>query len=60
MALFPPGLAWDVRTDSAEDLETAAVGWDVRYAQLGSGRAECRHAAVYDARSPARPPTAVL
>jgi AraC family ethanolamine operon transcriptional activator len=48
-ALFPAGFSLDVRTASAEDLEAASTGWDVRYAQLGSGRADCRRVAVHSA-----------
>jgi AraC family ethanolamine operon transcriptional activator len=48
--LFPAGLVSDFRTTSGEDLEAAAIGWNGRYAQLGRGRAECRHVAVHTAR----------
>lgn len=48
--LFPAGHALDLRTGSAEDLEAASAGWDVRYAQLGQGRADCRRVAVHSAR----------
>lgn len=36
--LFPAGLVLDVRTTSDEGLPSAAVGWSVQYAQLGTGR----------------------
>lgn len=36
--VFPAGLVVDVQATSSDELRAAAVGWDVRYAQLGAGR----------------------
>ncbi len=44
------GRVVDVRTTDGEELEAASVGWDVRYAQLGNGRCDCRHLGVHTAR----------
>jgi AraC family ethanolamine operon transcriptional activator len=49
-SLFPAGLVVDVRTTNGEELEAASVGWEVRYAQLGTGRCRCRHLGVHTAR----------
>lgn len=49
-ALFPAGLVVDVRTTSGEELEAASVGWDVRYAQLGTGQCRSRYLGIHTAR----------
>jgi AraC family ethanolamine operon transcriptional activator len=48
-ALFPAGLAVDVRTSSGEPL-LPPPGWDIEYVQLETGRCVCRRTAVHTAR----------
>ena len=48
--LFPAGHVMDVRVGSVEELERAAVGWDVRYVQLDSGRCLNRHVSLHTGR----------
>ncbi len=47
---FAAGRLVDVRTTNGEGLEAPSVGWDVRYAQLGTGRCHCRYLGVHTAR----------
>ena len=48
-ALFPPGLVVDLRTTIGEELQAASLGWDVRYAQLSTGRCRSRYLALHTA-----------
>jgi AraC family ethanolamine operon transcriptional activator len=41
----------DVFVTSSEELEAAARGWEIRFAQLGAGRCRGRHVAVRAARA---------
>jgi AraC family ethanolamine operon transcriptional activator len=47
--LFPTGLVVDVRTTIGEELRAASVGWDVRYAQLGTGQRRSRYLGLHTA-----------
>jgi AraC family ethanolamine operon transcriptional activator len=47
--LFPPGLLVDVRASSGAELPIAPTGWDVRYAQLETGRLRSRFVGLHTA-----------
>jgi len=48
-ALFPAGLVVDRQATTGNELGAAAVGWDVRYAQLAAGRFHSRCVSLHTA-----------
>jgi len=49
-SLFPAGLVLDVRATANEELPGTSVGWNVQYAQLGTGHFHSRWVGIHTAR----------